>query len=73
MTKLEQHFQRMQDMAARYILPQDQPYVDREGNTSKVASGSDQSVRDRLFANDMLYMLDGPEQRAAQVQVDGPR
>lgn len=64
MTKLEEHFKKMQEMATRYLIPE--PYVDRDGNSSTVAIGSDQSVRDRLFANDMLYMLDGPEQREAQ-------
>jgi hypothetical protein len=62
--KLEDHFKKMQDMATRYLIPE--PYVDREGNSSVVAMGSDQAVRDHLFASDMLYMLDGPEQREAQ-------
>lgn len=61
---LQEHFKKMQDMAQRYLMPE--PYIDRDGNSSKVAIGSDKPVRDAMFANDMLYMLDGPGQRAAQ-------
>lgn len=65
-TPLEAHFEKMQEMATRYLMPE--PYIDRDGNSSKVAIGSDKPVRDAMFANDILYMLDGPEQRAAQGQ-----
>ncbi len=69
MTKLEDHFVRMQEMSTRYLMHLE-PYIDREGNSSKVALGSDQAVRDRLFTQDMIYMLDGPEQRDAQAPVE---
>lgn len=68
MNKLLQHFKRMQDCAARYILPNDNAYIDVEGIDDRVAVGSSQPVRNRLFANDMLYLLDGPEQREAQAE-----
>ncbi len=67
MTKLNDHFIAMQGMAARFILPNDQPYVDRDGNRDDAGGkGLQQPQRNFLFANDMLYMLDGPEQREAQ-------
>jgi hypothetical protein len=71
MSKLLEHFKRMQDMAARYILPNEVPYVDRDGKASTspdVAGQNDPhgNIRRKLFENDMIYMLDGPEQREAQ-------
>lgn len=61
---LSAHFKRMQEMAQRYLMPE--PYIDRDGNSSQVAIGSDAAVRNFMFAQDMIYMLDGPEQRLAQ-------
>jgi hypothetical protein len=66
--KLQTHFKAMQRMATRYLMPE--PYADRDGQTSFVAAGSDKAVRDSMFANDMIYMLDGPEQREAEAEVD---
>ena len=59
MNKLLAHFEKMQDMARRYIMPE--PYVERDGNKVNVAT-----LRDDAFIRDMIYMLDGPEQREAQ-------
>jgi len=59
MNKLQAHFARMQEMASRYLEPG--PYVDRDG--VKWKSRAAQHVG---FINDMLYSLDGPEQREAQ-------
>lgn len=64
MSKLLEHFKRMQAMALAYILPA-APYVDRDGKRSDDHGGEKRGVRDNLFANDMIYMLDGPEQREA--------
>jgi hypothetical protein len=61
MSKLLDHVKRMQEAATRYLVPED--YTDREGNVHTV----DQD-RTKAFANDMLYMLDGPEQREAQAE-----
>lgn len=66
--KLLEHFRRMQECAERYLIPE--PYVDREGESSRVAVGSDSPVRDRLFAADIIYLLDGPEQREAQSEAE---
>lgn len=66
--KLLELFKAMQGMASRYLDPA--VYIDRDGQTSRVAAGSDQAVRDRLFTADMLYMLDGPEQREAQAEAE---
>ena len=61
------HFKQMQEMASRYILPSDQPYVSRDDVPDTIGGpGLQQPQRNWLFANDMVYMLDGPEQRAAQ-------
>jgi hypothetical protein len=68
MNKLQAHFKRMQAMATRYLIPE--TYRDRDGNESSVAAGSDLPVRNALFVNDMIYMLDGPEQRAAEAELD---
>ena len=68
LTLMLEHFKRMQTKAAQYLTPA--PYIDREGNTSKVAVGLDKPVRDNLFAADMLHMLDGPEQRDAQAALE---
>lgn len=61
--KLLNHFKTMQDMASRYMEPTD--YVDREGKTYQ---DDDPAPRNEAFINDMLYMLDGPEQREAQAE-----
>lgn len=63
MTKLREHFERMQQMCVAFIVPE--TYIDRDGNSSAVIAGLDGPVRNNLFANDMVYMLDGPEQREA--------
>lgn len=58
MGRLHEHFARMQEMASRYLEPG--PYVDREGVAHTTSYEAD------AFINDMIYMLDGPEQREAQ-------
>lgn len=54
---LNAHVEAMQRMSLRYLVPE--AYEDREG---VVWSDGDPEP----FANDMIYMLDGPEQREAQ-------
>lgn len=67
---LVRHFASMKDKAASYILPNDQPYIDRDGNSDMAGGeGLQQPQRNWLFANDMVYMLDGPEQRAAEAEL----
>lgn len=68
--KLLEHFKRMQDCAARYVLPNDNAYIDRDGKDSTATQEHlKQHYRDWLFANDMLYLLDCPEQREAEAAV----
>lgn len=62
MPTLAEHFRQMQGMCARYLEPQ--PYV--AGNGMIAQARNDATMRDKLFIADMIYMLDGPEQRAAQ-------
>lgn len=59
-SKLSEHFAKMQDMVARYLAPE--PYVGHDSVTANALS----PLRDDLFIDDMIYMLDGPEQREAQ-------
>lgn len=58
MRKLLAHLEAMQIMATAYICPLQ--YRDRNG---LAAINHDEA--NKLFANDMVYMLDGPEQREA--------
>lgn len=60
--QLLSHFKRMQEMATSYIQPE--PYVDNEGRTHT------DSFKDDAFIGDMIYMLDGPEQREAQARAE---
>jgi hypothetical protein len=64
--KLLEHFKAMQTMCAAYIEPTP-TYTSRDGRVSPVGS-LEQQGRDRLFIDDMVYMLDGPEQREAQAE-----
>jgi hypothetical protein len=57
--KLHAHFRAMQNMACLYLQPA--PYVDREGREH-----TDEAARTEAFVGDMIYMLDGPEQREAE-------
>jgi NTP pyrophosphatase (non-canonical NTP hydrolase) len=69
---LLQHFRRMQGRMQNYILPE--AYMDREGNRVKhPVQSHTEAEREQLFgqravlfANDMIFDLDGPEQRAAE-------
>lgn len=65
------HFKAMQRMATAYLVPED--YRDRDGrvtlhgthtNTEQWKQGQ-RGARAEAFANDMIYMLDGPEARSA--------
>ena len=60
MSKLNDHFEAMQEMCCRYLEPNGY-YIDREGT---IWRGDD--VEPSAFISDMIYMLDGPEQREAQ-------
>lgn len=61
------HFNAMQVQASAYIEPT-REYIDLEGASSLVEGleGLEPPNRNRLFGLDMVYMLDGPEQRQAQ-------
>ena len=63
MDRLTSHFSRMQEMASRYLEPG--PYIDRNGVEWE---GLDDI---HGFVADMIWMLDGPEQRAAQSTTTG--
>lgn len=70
MSKLLNHFKAMQGMASRWLEPG--PYTDREGTTSTdadtdVGGDFEKKFAAHLFISDMLYMLDGPEQREAEL------
>lgn len=56
------------------MLPNDNAYIDMNGETDKPLQdeGDQQARRDWLFANDMVYLLDGPEQREAQAEAEAP-
>ena len=59
MSDLHTHFKSMQSMASRFLEPGE--YIDRNGD------GFDKDAGQRAaFINDMLHMLDGPEQREVQ-------
>jgi len=68
---LREHVRAMQRMATAYLVPED--YTDRNGDVT--FHGTDTNSREykydqagrraKAFANDMIYMLDGPEERAA--------
>lgn len=68
MNNLRAHFKQMQQMATRYLEPNGL-YIDREGRQRD----SDQEDEDRGFIEDMIWMLDGPEQRAAEAELDQER
>lgn len=58
------HLRVMQNMAQSYVTPG--PYVAINGER---VEGEEQAVeRNKLFATDILYLLDGPEQRFAESQ-----
>jgi hypothetical protein len=58
MSKLREHFNEMQKLAERYLHPGG--YVSRDGRRFV---DPDQAAR--VFASDVIYMLDGPEEREA--------
>lgn len=68
---LRDHFLAMQAMATAYLMPED--YRDRDGritlqgdnNNTEFWKTAQAGARAQAFANDMIYMLDGPEERAA--------
>lgn len=62
MSKLHAHFKEMQGMCSRYLEPA--VYVALNGMTAK--GEGDAAMRDKLFISDMIWMLDGSEQREAQ-------
>lgn len=67
--KLVNHFRRMQTAAENLIRPDS--YSPQFGEMAGVASYEDQSREERkAFVGDMLYALDGPEQREAQAEAE---
>jgi hypothetical protein len=67
MIKLLEHFKRMQEMASRYLDPE--PYARTYPNPSPKPAET-VSLSTDFFISDMLYMLDGPEQRESQAQAE---
>lgn len=65
---LANHFKAMQSKAAEYIEPTP-GYTDLEGNSY---NHDKLGGRSRGFVNDMIYMLDGPEQRAIEAELTNP-
>ena len=76
--KLVAHFRVMQGMATAYLIPED--YRDRDGkvvfqgdnNNTPEWKNAQRGRRAEAFANDMIYMLDGPEERAALAEAASP-
>lgn len=62
-TKLLQHMAAMQSAATAYLVPE--PYREQTPPGEAVEPHGSPG-RDALFAADMIYFLDGPEQREAQ-------
>lgn len=63
MVLLLEHFKAMQDMASKWLEPAD-GWTDRDGRFWRDENGIDG------FVGDLIYMLDGPEQRAAQAEAE---
>jgi hypothetical protein len=61
MNKLQAHFKKMQAAAASYLEPR------------PVDPGQLTEDPDGAFISQMIYMLDGPEQRAAEAELDRER
>lgn len=68
MTTLLEHFKAMQARAAAFV-ESTQTYTALDGRVSPVGS-LEKASRCNLFINDMIYMLDGPEQRDAQAEAE---
>ena len=52
----------MQGQCRQYLEPSGYTSFDRK----RIAFAHDREAKDSLFISDMIYLLDGPEQRAAQ-------
>lgn len=69
MSKLLDHFKAMQSMAGRYLEPG--PYTPiSPNNPIRPEPIADTAKAQEAFVNDMIYMLDGPEQREAQAEAE---
>lgn len=66
--KLLAHVAAMQGMSAAYIQPGG--YTEQTGEKIASAAEYDYGAQAELFSGDMIYMLDGPEQRAAQAEAE---
>lgn len=64
---LFEHFKTMQAKAAEYIEPD--IYVPYAGNHATDDQGH---LRDSMFIGDMLHLMDGPEQRAIEAEIEKP-
>jgi hypothetical protein len=67
MNKLHAHFKRMQAMATAYITPERYTTM-VPGAIPTSHDEGDVEARNELFIVDMIYMLDGPEQREAETE-----
>lgn len=56
------HVEAMQSQCRQYVEPTGYTAFDRK----RIVFERDQEAKDSLFTNDMIYLLDGPEQREAQ-------
>ena len=76
MNKLKSHFELMQDKMREFIIPDTYKSLDGkiapmfENNHSDNIKQEIINKRNELFANDMIYLLDGPEQREAQAEAE---
>ena len=60
--KLLKLIEAMQSQCRQYVEPSGYTSFDRK----RIAFERDQEAKDSLFTNDMIYLLDGPEQREAE-------
>lgn len=65
LTMANAHIARMQDMMVAYLTPG--PYREQTGDGASASEGD--PAHHFLFACDMIYMLDGPEQRALEAAI----
>lgn len=66
LSKLHNHFKAMQAKAAEFVSPE--PYVCE--TTGYLVSEKDLRTRNTAFARDIVHMLDGPEQRAIEAELN---
>jgi len=65
LTDLLVHFYAMQSQMRQYVQPGGYTAFDRK----RIAFENDREAQDSLFISDMIYLMDGPEQRKVEAAV----